>query len=608
MSVYAFKFHVFENITKVGPSIGRTFGAMGMKAGAFGASVNATQRPVEGLLGDLKRLGQTLSKTWDASPVRRHTAEVKRARDEYGRFQKTKTGPAASLPSTSITPSGSMGGGLLKAAAGLGTTLGLVSLGQSVVNTLAEFEKFEAVLTNTLGSNSAAKTALDGITRFAASTPFQVDELTGSFVKLANRGFVPTINQMSLLGDLAASQGKGFDQLTEAVLDAQTGEFERLKEFGIQASKSGDAVTVSFKDQQRTVANTPNAIKDALLDIARTAPGVAGSMAAISKTTGGQLSNLQDQFTGLKLSIGRALQPFISNWLPKIMGGVQWMTDWVGAHSGQIMAVFDSVGAGIGTIFVKVQPLFAPLGRLWDSAVRLGTALYPVVSAIGDAVQGFVVPAFNILAGLLSGLFDWLSNVFEQNRGTILKMVGGIGLFLKAVGGFAIVVGNVISGVFKWLWDRFGGFITFMKDLLFGLVGWLWDNVISKILGFFSTIFEAVGKEVYVPKQAGAQSLVDTDHADPESIRETPGQKGGKMPFDALSRLGSNIGKVGVGERLDSVSGDRGGIKNYTINIGKQVENIVFQTTKDLGDIESKVRQVVERVMLDAVNDTNYAT
>jgi hypothetical protein len=33
------------------------------------------------------------------------------------------------------------------------------------------------------------------------------------------------MEQMRQMGDLASSVGKSFDQLTEAILDAQTGEF-----------------------------------------------------------------------------------------------------------------------------------------------------------------------------------------------------------------------------------------------------------------------------------------------------------------------------------------------------------------------------------------------
>jgi hypothetical protein len=183
----------------------------------------------------------------------------------------------------------------------------VLDFGKAVFDTTAKFQKFEAVLTNTLGSNSAAKAAMAQITEFAAKTPYGVDELTASFVKLANQGFVPTINQMRSLGDLAASQGKTFDQLTEAIIDAQTGEFERLKEFGIRASKQGDQVEFTFKGVKKQVDFTSDSIRQYILALGDV-EGVAGGMEAQSKTLGGGLSNLEDAFEQLKLTIGEAAE------------------------------------------------------------------------------------------------------------------------------------------------------------------------------------------------------------------------------------------------------------------------------------------------------------
>jgi hypothetical protein len=183
----------------------------------------------------------------------------------------------------------------------------VVDFGKEVFKTTAKFQKFEAVLTNTLGDGSAAQAAMAQITEFAAKTPYGVDELTASFVKLANQGFIPTINQMRSLGDLAASQGKSFDQLTEAIIDAQTGEFERLKEFGIRASKEGDKVSFTFKGVKQQVDFTNDSIRNYILSLGEV-QGVSGGMEAQSKTLGGGLSNLEDSFEQLKLAIGEAAE------------------------------------------------------------------------------------------------------------------------------------------------------------------------------------------------------------------------------------------------------------------------------------------------------------
>jgi len=179
----------------------------------------------------------------------------------------------------------------------------IISFGRSVIDTTAKFETMAAVLTNTLGSASQAQMAMQMINDFAAQTPFSVEELTGAFVKLANQGFKPSYDEMRKLGDLASSTGKSFNQLAEAILDAQTGEFERLKEFGVKASVAGDQVTFAFKGVSTTVGNTADEIQKYLLGLGDV-QGVSGSMAAISKTLEGRISNLGDAWTTLMKNMG----------------------------------------------------------------------------------------------------------------------------------------------------------------------------------------------------------------------------------------------------------------------------------------------------------------
>lgn len=184
----------------------------------------------------------------------------------------------------------------------------VMGFAKEVIAVTAEFQKLSAVLTNTLGSRSAAAGAMTRIQEFASQTPFSVQELTQSFVKLSNQGFTPTTAQLRKLGDLASSTGKGFDQLAEAIIDAQTGEFERLKEFGIRASKAGDQVTFTFKGVQTQTKFTNEAIREYLTSLGDL-QGVSGAMAAISGTLGGQISNLGDSWDTLLNTIGTNLAP-----------------------------------------------------------------------------------------------------------------------------------------------------------------------------------------------------------------------------------------------------------------------------------------------------------
>jgi hypothetical protein len=190
----------------------------------------------------------------------------------------------------------------------------ILSFGKQIIATRGEFQKLEAVLTNTLGSSSAAQKALGDINKFAAQTNFGVVELTNNFVKLANQGFTPTIDEMRNLADLANSTGKTFDQLTEAIIDAQTGEFERLKEFGIRASKEGDNVKFTFKGVETQTKFTATAIRDYVLALGDL-NGVAGSTEAISKTLVGQMSNLDDNFDQLFNTIGQGTEGVLTDFI-----------------------------------------------------------------------------------------------------------------------------------------------------------------------------------------------------------------------------------------------------------------------------------------------------
>ena len=200
-------------------------------------------------------------------------------------------------------------GSVSKYLPAIGGALSLGAVGSQIFDVTKKFEGYNTTLRSSYGSSVQAQVAFDKIQKFAKETPFSVDELTGSFIKLKNRGFDPTKEELVNIGDLASSQGKGFDQLTEAILDAQTGEFERLKEFGVKAKTVGDTVTLSFKGVEKQVKKTDQeALRNAVISFGQMA-GVTGQMAAQSKTLDGQLSNLGDTWDMIFDSIGKKGSP-----------------------------------------------------------------------------------------------------------------------------------------------------------------------------------------------------------------------------------------------------------------------------------------------------------
>jgi len=210
-------------------------------------------------------------------------------------------------------------------ALGIGAAIGLLtSLGRQVISVRSEFEKYEAVLTNTLGSKNAAKIEMAMLSEFAAKTPFALTELTGAFVKLTNYGLKPSRDELRKYGDLASSVGKGFDQLVEAMADAVTGEYERLKDFGIKASKQGDKVTFTFKEQATTVDNTAAAIKKYIIGLGDL-EGVSGSSISVAETLGGRINNIGDAWDRMLNKMGEGSNGVM---VPVLDGMQKDLDDW----------------------------------------------------------------------------------------------------------------------------------------------------------------------------------------------------------------------------------------------------------------------------------------
>lgn len=179
--------------------------------------------------------------------------------------------------------------------------------------TITKYENYEAVLTNTLGTQKASKIVMSDIVRLAKETPETVDTLTDSWMRFSNQGLKPNMYQMKRLVDLNKSTNpkRTITDLAEAVNDAKTGEFIRLREFGIVARKEGDKLSFMFRGQKKIVDNTSSAILEYLVGLGEM-NGVLGVSDKMMATHGGKLSNLEDQYDQMRKTIGEKLTPVLN--------------------------------------------------------------------------------------------------------------------------------------------------------------------------------------------------------------------------------------------------------------------------------------------------------
>ncbi len=221
----------------------------------------------------------------------------------------------------------------------------LKDIGTQAYNTRKEFATYEAVLKNATGSTKAAASAMKMIQTLAADTPASVAEWTQAYIKLVNRGITPTKEELIQMGDIASSQGKDIDQFIEALLDAMTGENERLKEFGITASKNGETTAFTFRGVTTEVQNTDQAIKNYILSLGNM-QGVQGAMATQMEELAGLESNLGDQMDSIYNKIGKKLEPAVKSFM-----------GWLGDSLGKLSSLLDSSSDSFQQQYDKVFAL-----------------------------------------------------------------------------------------------------------------------------------------------------------------------------------------------------------------------------------------------------------
>jgi len=428
-----------------------------------------------------------------------------------------------------------------------GVVAGVGLIGKSIVETTAEMEKYNAVLTNTFGSANKAATAMSMITEFAAKTPFQINTLTDSYVKLVNQGFIPTEEQMTKLGDLASSTGKEFSQLAEAILDAQTGEFERLKEFGIKASKEGDNVSFAFKGVTTTVKGTSEEIQKYILSLGDL-EGVTGSMAAISNTLTGKISNLKDTIQQFAVSIGDAFSIELKLTIESVSKTLEEAKPIIISILNQLKGVKLDFGVSGSDILINV------LKSIKDN-------LYIFTSIFND-FKPVVTDFFTAISKLFGGN-DGLSTLFKTLGITLRTALTPITLLLQLI--------TAIIDATQWLKMKFDTLSTSLQVVVKILTFALFP-IITLVVEGFKLITEAIDGST-----ASAMKLVEATNSLEQPTRNAE---------DRYARIQEKL--IGINSELETLLAN-----NLLIDI-QAISTDPFAWMDDATDKLNKLKQFNE--------------
>jgi phage tail tape-measure protein len=362
-----------------------------------------------------------------ASTVRRAGAAARSAAGRAGLAAWTKATELAKRGTGALIGKvGGLIGGMAKWGLAAGTAAGGFAL-FDLFSTAAKFEQYQIMLENMEGSNAAAKKSFSWVQEYAKTTPYELADVMEAFVQLKAYGIDPMNGSLTALGDASAGMSKPLMQSVEAMADAITGEYERLKEFGIRASKQGDQVTFSWrkngKDLSRTVKASGAEIEGTLKAIFSDRFG--GMMARQSQTFAGMISNLKDSWSAFLMLIADAgIFDLVKSKIGQLLAWVNKL-----AQNGQLKQWARQISDWLEKAFNwAVKFIEETDWQQVGSDIRtVGTALLAVAKAINWIVQlgpqlkqALTLPSLPTMPAWLSGFGGFTSGAGIQ-MGTAMK-------------------------------------------------------------------------------------------------------------------------------------------------------------------------------------------
>ena len=367
----------------------------------------------------------------------------------------------------------------------------------------AEFERYQTQFTTLLGSADAAKQRLDELSKFAATTPFQLPEVVRADKILQSFGFESEQAKQkfgfsakeirTIAGDTAAGAGASFEDMSMLLgkfSSGATGEaLMRFAELGIVTRDQLRDMGLQFSKSGELLSPLPEATS-VLLTAMKEKYG--GLMQDQMGTFEGMMSNLQDWvgqteravgkpiFDALKTQLGGLLQVLGSDQVKSAIDGLGntlagGVTVAVNAFMGLGSAVGPVVGV-VGGFFSAVQNGQAPIGALVNAAASLGLNISGFVPVLAMAQSG--------LSGLATIAQGVLSSAFQSFGQVAQVVLAGLPNYLAAVLPNIMSLASVVGSLLLSAFQSFGQ----IAQAVFSILPSLTQTAMSVLTSFAGTV------------------------------------------------------------------------------------------------------------------------
>ena len=372
---------------------------------------------------------------------------------------------------------------LTKTVAGVATTYISAKLlkdtGKFALESASGLEGYRSTLNVVLKDQQKAAKMMAWAVEFANKTPFETDSVVEATVRLQSYG-IEAQKVMTQIGDMAGVMNKDLMQAVEAVADAQTGELERLKEFGITKAMITAKGAELYKNQ--TIVNNKGQIvdqqkfNDALFALmeerfkggmeiqAKSYKGLMSTISGVWKTGLAQMAGISgtgeiiegSAFDAAKEGLGWVsdkMQSLSKSGTFEKIGKKIGSTVQTGIKYGKKVLdvakrIKDSVGDTIRTISAKLEPLRPTFESIQNKAVSLGRKLTDGFTRAGPPIKAFAeryIPnAVEAVAKLADKAMSF-ANFIADHWGTISDVLKGVAagfIAFKAMKGFSNIFGK----------------------------------------------------------------------------------------------------------------------------------------------------------------------
>jgi len=343
------------------------------------------------------------------------------------------------------------------------------SLSREIYNVGYANEKAVTTFTTLTGSVQNAKRVMDDLTNFAASTPFDLPQVTEAGKKLTALGvdaqsLIPTL---TAVGNIAAGLDIPFSELAdiygkikvqnraymEDINQLQGRGIPIIQEIAKMYGKSTEEIKKLIEEGKIGFPQIEAAFKQLTGEGGK----FNGLMAELAKTTGGKFTNLSDQITQSFIKIFEQVKPAID------------------ATLDAAAQIFKEIGVDLSNVN-KLAVDFA--NYLKDNPQILTDIANLIEGAIKGAIEGAIA--------LVRGMVAWWNN----NKAIILGVAAAIGTGINSA---LRTTQNFVKGV-KDYFDKYPAVLNTIKGVVDAIgVGYqLWSSVLGTVATVFGTILQTV--------------------------------------------------------------------------------------------------------------------